>query len=148
MQAERDLLHDKIRSVMDGDLHSFNLKLYSVDGDLPLESPTKTMALVLSFVENNNKLLAKIDELEREVNLSASRKESEDLQERTARAELSQCQLRNMKLIEALAAANEQRKQGDKELQELRDECASLRNNMMAIARENQLLKLQSSSYC
>lgn len=54
-QMERDLMRERIESVLESDSRSFGLKLYCMDGEIPLESPTKTMALVMSFVENNNR---------------------------------------------------------------------------------------------
>lgn len=146
MQKERDLLHDKIQAVFEGDSHSFNLKLYCLDGEIPLESPTKTMALVLSFVEHNNKLLSQINELEGHIAEMKNRSEGKEATEKSLQTELTQCQERNCKLIEALSKANELSQQSDRDLQELKEECSLMKNKMMALTRENQLMKLRNSN--
>ena len=92
-KAQRDLMFEKMKAVVEGDSESFDLKLYCADSEVSLESPTKTMALVMSFIENNNKLLAQVKDLESQVQLQANSKEVVHQLEMTTREELKKVRL-------------------------------------------------------
>ena len=59
-----------------------------MDGEVSLESPTKTMALVMGFMENNNKLLAQVKDLENQIQQQANTKEVGHQLDATTREEL------------------------------------------------------------
>jgi hypothetical protein len=145
LKAEKDLLNSKVQQIFEDDTSSFNMKLYSQDEEFHFGSPTKTMALVLSFIENNNKLLEQIAELKLKVDASTECKESSDT-EGSLRFELLQSQLRNQKLIDALIEANEHSDLNDEELRILREESSLIKNKLTSLTRENQILKFQHNS--
>ena len=150
LTQERDLLKEKLEQILTEDAanpRSADLKLYAVDEELPLSTPSQTMAIVMNFVQHNNTLLEQIDDLQDELQLKHADLERSQRLAAELRLELQQIEQRNKLLSRSLrttSAALDRKDQSNRRQEEevilLREKLDEMANAIQSLTRENRAL--------
>lgn len=147
LTREKELLLSKLKHHLDGDSASFRLKIYTSEAELALDNPTRTMSIVLGFIENNNALLGEIDTLKAALDEKARNLDVLNQSTLTTQAELGSAQQQNYHLTSELDDAHALMCVAQAEREGLQRQVSQLTTNVIHLAQENKLLKEKMRLY-
>lgn len=133
-------------TVFEEDRASFHLKLYTADEELPLNNPTKTMSIVMGFVENNNQLLDQITTLQEDLSSKLRLEEEYSHLNHELRSELLQSQSHNRELEGALHNATRAVDVSQAEYTALQRQVGAMTSKLRQLSQENKLLRYRAKT--
>lgn len=133
--------------MLEEDTASFGLKVYALEEELSLSYPTKTMAVVMSFVEHNNKQLDTIDRLNREIQQLHAREQQTAVDLSSLNRELQESERHNKQLAQALRTTSAAMDQREQQIAALERRIHELTDGMSRQEHENRLLRAQQFQY-
>lgn len=147
LTREKELLTLKLKNTFESDVDSFGLRMYTANEEYTLDNPTKTTAIVLGFVDNNNKLLDKIGVLSEALEDKMRLLEKQEAGVAELRADLNQALAQNRVVSAEYSSVHSVLLNVQQDKDQLQRQVSQLSGTLVHMAQENKMLKERMKLY-